>query len=189
MKNVKTSKVSFAILPVLALIFGCIGCQTLTYDGLPSNPPGEYLKPVFDDRDWVMVNRRADDYKTLTEYSPQDQIDADWTESLGGTFFAEGHYISPIEDEYNNFIRGVRTVCSQVKDKIISQTYNELFYEWRISGCNTQPDQTEIGRYVLSNHGLYRIAYVRRGTILSPEDRKMWLALLSKAELRSIVDQ
>src|SRR5687768_13095794 len=90
----------------LALVVIGAGCQTpLTRSGLPSVPRGEYLKPKFDGRTWILINRDAQAHKTLSEYLPLGQSPLVWTESYGGTFVVEGTHKGSVTNEYESFIR------------------------------------------------------------------------------------
>lgn len=183
LSTIQRMKLNLSIF-LLTLLIACTGCQTLTRDGLAALPPGEYLKPAFDGRLWILMNRRADQHKSLTEWLPLGQSPISWRESLGGTFFAEGYHKGSMTSEYEEFIRRMRTLCPQITVRIITSNMNDLYYEWRISGCEKQADQTEIGRYVRSTHGIYRLAYVRKGAALVPDERDKWLSLLAEAKLR-----
>lgn len=167
---------------LLALLIAGAGCRTLTRDGSPSVPEGEYLKPAFDGRTWILTNRKATANSSLTEYLPEGQSPLRWQESLGITF---QNRQTSLQSEYESFVASLRSGCRVVAARVRKSNDTELFYEWRANQCYRQPDQTEVGRFIKSPRGIYRIAYVRKGAALTDRDLEKWLALLEKAELRN----
>ena len=166
------------------LLLGTACRAPLTVDGLPSVPRREYLKPAFDDRTWVLANRRANPHQSLTEYLPQGQSPLNWTESYGGTFHGEGHHTGSLETQYRKFISDIGKTCNKLESRLFSSGDVDLYYEWKIHDCDEHPDQVELGRFLRSTEGIYRLAYVRKVEALSDTEREKWLSLLHKAQLR-----
>lgn len=170
---------------ILLLCFFPIACRApLTTEGLPSVPRREFLKPAFDHRTWILTHRRADETRTLTEFLPAGQSALDWTESYGGTFQAEGHHAGSLQREYNNFIENLQETCGRIESTIISSTEVDLYYEWHLQNCSEHPSQVELGRFLRSTEGIYRLAYVKRIEFLTEAERENWLTLLRQAQLQ-----
>lgn len=160
------------------------GCRTPLASGEIPGDAGRSLRVPFDARGWYLATNASDPGKAGREYLPLGQSRAAWSESVTGTFISRDLRPASLDQELERFKAGVRQVCpGSAQWRVLRRSADELVYEMRLAGCERQPDQTELGRFLVAPEGMYRAAFVAKGPPLPAERRDRWLAILSDARL------
>ena len=166
-----------ATILLLVLAAGCVTYQ-----------PPERLDLAFDSREWTLANYQAKPGFTLTEYLLAGESRSSWSESLGTTFGAASTG-DTVDAQIARLRSHVETLCGSMSWTTLSRTASELRYHWSISNCPGQPDQHELGRFVVTTAGVHRASYVRKTSLLSDAEVDSWFAVLSRARVVSVPEQ
>src|SRR5262245_52607380 len=149
---------------LLAIGFGS-GCVTYV--------PPERLELAFDTREWTLANSQSQPGHTLTEYVPAGQSRFSWSECIGATF-SDASTGDTVDAQVSRLRSNVEAICGAVSWQTLSRTESELKYHWSISNCPGQPNQHELGRFVVTPAGVHRAAYVKKTDTLSDEEADRW---------------
>lgn len=144
--------------------------------------PPEILAPIFDGRDWRLANRKVIDWRVIREFLVDNEKYDSWTEMLI-TSFSSYKAETYLEMEMEQLRSGIESICVGAKWNIISQNIDEIKYEWFVDDCNEFGAQHEIGRFVQSEHGVHRIAYVVRQPKMETDQQLMWRQLIQQARI------
>jgi hypothetical protein len=144
----------------------------------------ERLELAFDRREWQLANQTSKSGYTLSEYLLATESRSSWSEALGVTFAATGTR-DGIESQSMRLQSTLRAVCPDLTWETLTDTPVERTYHWSIQGCGRQPDQHELGRFIVTPAGTHRVSYVKKTSALSDDEIDFWLQLLARARVVS----
>lgn len=59
----------------------------------------------------------------------------------------------------------------------------DILYEWRIENCASDPDQSQIGRFLATKDTVFHASYCAKGKQIAPEERQEWISRLQSAKV------
>ncbi|MDP2940901.1 MAG: hypothetical protein Q8N85_01410, partial [Candidatus Omnitrophota bacterium] len=72
----------------------------------------------------------------------------------------------------------ISKICPGIMWNVLSESDNDIIYEWSIQSCAGQSDQHEIARTLSGADGIYVLHYVTKKVPISSERREEWVRLL-----------
>jgi hypothetical protein len=118
----------------------------------------------------------------IFEVVPRGQTVENWTELVTMQSSARKKHPAPRQAVDETKVK-LAARCPGVVWNEIEAKRDDILYEWRITGCGTEPDQQEIARYLASKSTVFRIAYSVKGKQMSDADRQQWISRLRAAKL------
>ena len=134
----------------------------------------------FDDRNWKIILKNADPYGQVIQYAPE-QAPENGGELITTEFFQSSPTdAASLEKGVVQTKTALLNRCPSLKFKETDRSARSISYEWEVSGCEGEPDQTEMARVAAGKNGLHVIHYAVRKTGLPKTEKDKWRGLLMK---------
>lgn len=143
----------------------------------------EKVNPVFDDRSWKLGWSQNKEGAAYEEYILNGETVENWSELVTVQFFP-GLNKSTNPDIFEaNQKMNLSFVCPSVKWESLYQSADERIWKWSITGCQGQPDQSEIARLKRTDEGFHIWHYAIKKSPIPSEKEKTWLDKLKAIEV------
>jgi len=147
----------------------------------------ELVSVVHDGRDWRIGHRQVDCIQVNTEYVLPDESVQDWDELLTvQRLIGLGERGIPLADIVDRMRIGFEIEAPVGEWRILRRGEREIVYEFTVPSDDRHAPQHEVGRMVLGDHDIHRVAYVRKGETMTDRERDKWIEVLDRSELRPV---
>lgn len=76
--------------------------------------------------------------------------------------------------------------CPQAQFQFDKKTDAEVYYHWSVTGCKDIKNQVEMGRFLRSNNGTHRVAFIQEGDEIAEDQKKFWQKVFETAQVQDI---
>ena len=139
-----------------------------------------------DSKKWEKALEQKDEKSKIVEYGlkGEDVKNFKWTQLVTIQYFIlTDNYKTTLNEYYNTHIGAIDAIAKNsnktFEKKIIHQTNNEIFYEWKFDNAK----ETEIARIVYTPKGIYHIHFAKKGQFTNEEKAK-YMDILKTASLK-----
>ena len=132
---------------------------------------------------WEVAARTGDGRAAMVEYVPAGESVERWTRFVSVQTFATTWVPFPGAGLALSRCRALLVSrCPTAAWTVLRESGDDALYEWRVAGCDAEPDQHEVGR-VLNGRGTWaRMTFSVKGE-MDAATREEWLRRLSEARL------
>ncbi len=139
-----------------------------------------------DSKKWEKAIEQKDEKSKVIEYGlkGEDVKNFKWTQLVTIQYFVlTDNFKTTLNEYYNTHIGAIEAIAKNsnktFEKKIIHQTNNEIFYEWKFDNSK----ETEIARIVYTPKGIYHIHFAKKGQFTNEEKAK-YMDILKTASLK-----
>ena len=141
---------------------------------------------TLDSKKWEKALEQKDEKSKVIEYGlkGEDVKNFKWTQLVTIQYFIlTENFNTTLNEYYNTHIGAIEAIAKNsnktFEKKIIYQTNNEIFYEWKFDNAK----ETEIARIVYTTKGIYHIHFAKKGQFTNDEKAK-YMDILKTAVLK-----
>lgn len=138
------------------------------------------------EKNWRDISWNVDKNSAIVEKVPVGQTVEDWTDLICIQYINFSAYEDT--ESYQSvdhmidtlYTRSYRNYPSEINTwKLIEKSENEFIYETILhEEYNNVPMQHDISRLILTDYGTQRIAYTKKNSLMTPDERDMWIDIL-----------
>lgn len=139
---------------------------------------------------WQWGSERKDFDESIIESVPRGQSLNNWREII--TF----QYYSSQRRRFTKF-GDMTSVSARLKEKqwvlnlvcpnstlqVLREDPDEAIYTWSTNGCKGHEPQFEFARFVRTRNGIHRIAYAKKATEFTDDEKHRWLKTINAATI------
>lgn len=172
----KLSKLPMASLILLSIFFVS-----------PANA-GEAAKPVFDGRQWELgwsqnKNAAGTGQLVFDEYVLKGETVENWSELVTIQFFPGLNQQTNLDVFEGSLKNNIMNVCPAAVWDSFEQQKNERYWQFTVTNCKGQPNQSELVRAVKTNEGIHLFHYAIKKAPMPEDVRKTWLSNLKSMKI------
>lgn len=150
--------------------------------GTVADAPRQVELPL-EPAEWTLATRQGDARLSLREYVPKGESLERWTRFVSVQTFTEARVPYPGARWAMSECRALlQTRCPGATWAVLSEADDDGTYEWRVTGCQAEPDQHEVGRIMRVGGTWARVTFSVKGR-MDPATRDEWLRRLGEARL------
>jgi hypothetical protein len=139
------------------------------------------IKPVFDEREWKLGWSDTSRPGTVfEEYVLNNEAVENWSELVTIQFFPGLNEMTNLDVFEGASKQGLVRVCPNIKWNSVYNTESERAWSWTSSGCQGQPDQSEIVRALKTKKGIYLFHYAIKKSPIPIDLEKKWIEILKR---------
>ena len=132
---------------------------------------------------WEVAARTGDGRAAMVEYVPVGESVERWTRFVSVQTFAKTWVPFPGAGWALAQCRALLVSrCPTATWTVLRDSGSDALYEWRVAGCDAEPDQHEVGRVVDGSGTWARMTFSVKGE-MDAATREAWLRRLSEARL------
>jgi hypothetical protein len=147
---------------------------------------GERGNPVFDDRHWKLGWSQNQGDGIYEEYVVDGDNVENWSELVTIQYYP-GLQKQTNPDVFEALLHtNLSSVCPGIKWDSLYQTEDERIWRWSITGCQGQPDQSEIARMKKTDEGFHVWHYAIKKSPMPSENETLWLEKLKAIQISKI---
>lgn len=130
----------------------------------------------FDLEGWHIVEQSKDSLFQLTQWVPEGETDADWTERIVLQVFRKFGNKSPSPEEAMNALKKIVIKrCPDAAWTVIGRRKRIVVYEWVTEDCPSYGPQHQVAAFIDGYSHRYRIAYMIRKSAMPAAERELWV--------------
>lgn len=145
----------------------------------------ENLNIPFDERPWQMAWGKSTSEFTSIEYVPKGDDINNWNELVTSQFFPGLQNNISIKDFMNTTINHLNESGYQAITKVISETPNQVVFEFRIEAPQNQR-QDELQMLTWDDKGIYLLHYVIKKSDMGQANRNKWVKILQASKINPL---
>lgn len=155
----------------------------ITLLGCAHTPLGEHLvlDRSFNMENWQVLHyENFRDKQSFTRYyvPPGSHNLKSWSELV---VVGEFRFAKKIKEYVESDVARLNARCPGSKHQVIeSDTYN-VYYTFSFPSCGGRRPESQIGRVIQGNDGIYHVSYSVPSRDLTPEEKQKWLAAMRKS--------
>ena len=135
---------------------------------------------------WVLVYRAtAPNGTVIEEYTPYGQSAYDWHEMFTWQYFPEWPNPATPRQIMDGLKQLRMSKHPNTEWNIVTQTYDSIIYEWKVSDDLGIGDYFEIARIVAAGDEVHIFHYATKNASISLHERREWARKLKKIGLNS----
>lgn len=139
--------------------------------------------PVFDGRSWELGWSQNKEGMVYQEYVLDGETVENWSELVTIQFFPGlNNNTNPDVFEASQKAH-MSLVCPSINWESLYQSENERIWKWSITGCQGQPDQSEIAMLKRTDEGFHVWHYAIKKSPIPSEKEQAWLEKLKAIEV------
>ena len=132
---------------------------------------------------WQSLAATSERGVSILEYIPAGETEEGWSRFVSIQLFATATVEFPGADEVLGLCRRILIGrCPGAEWTFLSGGDQDRTYEWRIAGCDGEPDQHELGRVFRRGDAWARVTFSVKGR-MDEETRSEWLRRLARARM------
>lgn len=133
--------------------------------------------------EWTLASRLGDAQLSMREYVPAGESLEQWTRFVSVQTFAVDRVPYPGAGRAMSECRALlQARCPGATWTVLSEANDDATYEWRVTGCQAEPDQHEVGRIMRVGGTWARATFSVKGQ-MDAATREEWLRRLGEARL------
>ena len=145
----------------------------------------EVAKPVFDQREWQLAwsKKAGTDQETFNEYILKGDNIQNWSELVTIQFFPGLQNKISLNVFANSTKDSITHICPSTEWNVLQKTKTEIIWQFTVTNCHGQQDQTEIARAIRTNQGIHVFHYAIKQAPMPKDKEKVWLKNIKAVEI------
>ncbi len=141
----------------------------------------EKATPVFDNREWKLgASDTSRPGGVFDEYVLSTETIDNWSELVTIQFFPGLNESTNLDVFEGASKEGLTRICPNIKWNSLYNAQSERMWSWTSTGCQGQPDQSEMVRAVKTKTGIHLFHYATKRSPIPAEIEKIWIECLKK---------
>ncbi len=143
---------------------------------------------IFDDRLWKPSFTTRTRFMVSIIYIPEDQDSGNWNEMIASQFVSAPFSTNTIQMFMENVIERLYISGITPTISLLDSAPDQRIYELLLHTPATNTVENELLKITKGPDGFYILRYVNKSADMGAENRKKWLNLLKKSEIRPQVE-
>ena len=133
----------------------------------------------FDGRNWKL-DFSGEGVGSILEFIIDGETVYNWTGMITYNKLSALANGNTVKGYVDGFIKSISQACPGISSNIISQSDNEVIFEWSIVDCQGQQDQGEVDRVVATNDSVNILHYAAKPSV---QNKQQWVEIFNKINL------
>ncbi|MGH8306721.1 MAG: hypothetical protein ACRER0_00455 [Gammaproteobacteria bacterium] len=157
-------------------------CSSFVYDatgGAGPYPESVHAVPPDNSLQWTASGRGYGGH-FIQDWLPKGQSESNWSQMLEIEYWSKLMFPQTADELFHSRITSATKQCPGTQLTVLSETYNEVYFELEVPSCTENPVRLQLSRFMTGQYGVYEVSYLSVKPI-SDTDKAAWLQALHNA--------